>query len=103
REGQQELVADVVAKLVVDRLEAIQIQIEQGDVGRAFASVVHGGAQVGGELDAVGQTGELVVHGLVGDLIDELAVLKGGRGLGGDAGEAVEQIGRGRQPVRLAI
>ena len=84
-DGDQERVAGLVAELVVDRFELVQIDVEEGSVLPGVLRAVHGVAQLGGELQTVGQAGELVMERLVGDHVDEAAVLERGGGVRGDA------------------
>ena len=74
----QQLVADLMAELVVDRLEAVEVEVEQ--VKRASRCRGAGGParELEPPLGAVGQTGEAVVVGLMGDAVDQAAVLQRG-------------------------
>ena len=98
--GDEQLVAGVVAELVVDGLEGVQIEIEGGHLlpmlGRARATASR---KLILEVQAVGQAGEVVVQRLVGDLIQQAAVLQRRGRLGADAGEAVEQVPSRRQAL----
>ncbi len=64
----QQLVADLVAGGVVDRLEAVQVEEEHGDPGARLvlrASGCQGGPQPLGEQRPVGQVGERIVERVV--------------------------------------
>jgi hypothetical protein len=66
RHGHQQLVAHVVAERVVDHLEAVQVQEEDGGRRRLAAAVAHqGGGQALHEEGAVGEPRQRVVHGVV--------------------------------------
>src|SRR5205085_6936778 len=93
--GSQQLIADVVAELVVDRLEPVEVEVQKRDAPVALVGVIDSAAELVRESQAVGESRELVVHRLEGDLVYERAVLEGGRRLGGDTGQPVEEVRAG--------
>lgn len=54
-----------------------------------LAGVVDGAPELVGELQAVRQAGEVIVEGLMGDLVDQSPPLQGDGCLGGHAGETI--------------
>ena len=76
REVDEEAVAEVVAERVVDDLEAVEIDEEDGEaVGGGALGPLDGEAQAVGEARAVGQARERVVEGeLVNLLLGALAI-----------------------------
>ena len=66
----QQQIAGLVAKAVVDLLEAIQIKEQQGKAfAVSLAPAVERQLQVMIQVGAVGQPGELVMQGLVADML----------------------------------
>ncbi len=61
----EEFVTGLVADGVVDRLEAVQVDEEDGGASVAAAAAGQGLADAAGEQGAVGQVGERVVLGAV--------------------------------------
>ncbi len=62
----EQVVADVVAPGVVDQLEAVDVEEEQGDVGAVAAGPGEGLLQVVEQERPVGEAGQRVVEGPVG-------------------------------------
>ena len=89
----EELVADLVAHGVVDRLEIVQVDEQRRD-RRVLAAGA--GQHVLGPVEdqrPVGQTGQGVVQRLVADLVEQTRVAHRGRGM---CGEAAQPLGHGR-------
>ena len=76
RDGDQELVADVVAEAVVDRLEVVEVEEEH--CGPADVAVVERAADPLREEHPVRKAGERVVVGLVAELVLQLRELGDG-------------------------
>ena len=98
----EELVAGGVAEGVVDPLEAVEVDEKQCDVEMAPAPPRHGLGHPVNDQSTVRQAGQVIVQGLVADLVDEPGVADGDGRLGGeatqalgDAGVVVESLGVG--------
>jgi hypothetical protein len=89
----QELVADLMAESVVDRLEAVEIEIQQPHSLPDRPRADDRAAQILHQSGSVDESSQRVVERLVGDVIDEAAVLERGDGQGRRTGQAVEQVG----------
>jgi hypothetical protein len=104
----QEPVPGGVAEAVVDLLEAVQVQEQHRDRGGVAAGALEGVVDAVFEQGPVGQGGQAVVEGLVGELVFELAAF-------GDVASVedqpahtgvVEQVGDGElggAPVAAAV
>ena len=89
-QGDQQPVAGVVAERVVDELEPVQVQEEHGHRGAAALGAGQGEGDPVQEEDPVGQAGEGVVGGLVGQLGLGVAALDGDVGqVGGQLQQAL--------------
>jgi len=104
----QELVAGVVAEAVVDVLEAVEIEEQQGDLGTVALGTGDGAAQAVAKQGAVGEAGEGVVVGQVGEAFFGLAPLGDVAGDGDDAGHPLVvgvgfDAGAGLQPQGAAV
>jgi hypothetical protein len=75
--------------LVVDGLEVVEAEVEQPDEVPTLAGVADGAPELVGELQAVRQAGDVIVEGLIGDVVDQSPLLQGGGCLGGHTGETV--------------
>ncbi|MCY1398059.1 hypothetical protein D9M71_130850 [compost metagenome] len=65
----QQLVAHMVAEGIVDRLEAIQVNKHQGETATAFGNLVHGLVDTVGQQYPVGQSGQGVMQGQLGQFL----------------------------------
>ena len=70
--GLQQLVADLVSVLVVDRFESVQVQIDHSQLALTAMRLRHGLFEAVGQQDPVGQVGQCIV---VGDVFEFLLVL----------------------------
>jgi hypothetical protein len=93
----QEPVAGGVAQAVVDLLEAVQVQEQHGHRGCFPPAPFEGVVDPVLEQGPVGQRGQVVVEGLVGQLVLELAALGDVAGVEDQPAHAgvVEQVGDG--------
>ena len=68
-DGGQELVAGLVPEAVVDELEVVEVDVEDGERSPAVLHVRDRGVEPASELVAVGQAGQRIVIGAVGELL----------------------------------
>ena len=73
-DGDQQPVAGVVTEAVVDRLELVQVEEQDGDRGPAAVGPLECVVEAVREQRAVGKLGERVVEGLVCELVEPLLV-----------------------------
>jgi hypothetical protein len=97
RDLDEEPVAGGVAEAVVDLLEAVQVEEEDGHRGRLPLGPLEGVVDPVLEQGPVGQRGQGVVEGLVDELVLELAALGDVAGVQDQPahGRVVEQVGDG--------
>src|SRR5207302_1884837 len=86
----EDLVAGQVAEAIVDLLEPVEVEHEDGRVGQAAPRLLHGKGKAVAEQQLVGRTGERIVERLVADLVDERRIVERRCRQGGDR---VEQGG----------
>ena len=87
RNLREQLVAGHVAKRIVHRLETVEIDHQQRAAGAPLDSIAQRLAQRLGQLQAVGQLGERVVSGEIGDLLGGFALFGDVRADPAEAGE----------------
>ena len=73
--ARQQLVADQVAQRIVDRLEPVEVDHQEGAAGAPLLGIAHRLAQRLGYHHAVGQAGERVIARHVSDLLARFALL----------------------------
>ena len=83
------MVANVVPELVVDRLETVQVDVEQRERSSSPSTPPRCVVDALTEGQPVGEAGELIVVGPMGNAIDETAIFERNDSMGGDSGEAV--------------
>src|SRR4051812_48079636 len=91
---EQDLVAGGVAEAVVDRLEVVEVDEDDGQADVVAAHAADGVADALGEQRAVGEAGDRVVEGLVGELLLERLALGDVTAVEDDAADVlvVEQV-----------
>ena len=104
--GDQLLVADLVAEAVVDDLEPVEVEEQHADAPPVRASPPQGGLEQVGEPGAVGQSGQRVVEGLMGQPGLRLPALGDVAGVDDDPADARvgQEVGdRGLDPAPRAV
>ncbi len=95
-----QVISGVVAVLVVDLLEVVEVDEQQPDAAVARTRSVERAVDPLAEADAVQEPRETVVVGAVAQLVNELPVLDRGCGQSRDTGHPREQVLVGAQPLR---
>src|SRR5207302_9777460 len=104
----KKVVADLVPEAVVDQLEAVQVEEQDGDGDPPAPHPGQAPPQAVVEGGAVGQGGQVVVVGVVGQLLLEVLAVGDVVEVGHDAGDAriaeeVHHIDVGPTPVAVAV
>ena len=96
----QDLVADGVSEAVIDELEAVEIHHEQRDRSSPSAGVSHGLRRAVQQERAVGEIGECVVEGMMGDFRLCSVALHGQGGKPCPQSSDLDLVGRGSPGCR---